>query len=101
MPLKGVSKLVSFSDHEIRRIGNHDKRPMRGLNGDVTVEYRYHGNVVCCVNLNKKQFYLDACGWEGHPSTTITLHSYQHLYRNMGYIEVTHERAVKERWAWR
>lgn len=57
----------------------------RKFEDDLNIEYRYFGNLICVVNKPNKTYTLDACGWNGHSSTTRALNDLDRYYKAQGY----------------
>lgn len=73
--MKAIKTLIdaAFTGAAVGNKGNH------GFNRDESrnvIEFYYHLNRVCVVNLNTKSFKLDHCGYKTS-STTRTLNAYR------------------------
>lgn len=84
--LKSVQNLVNDARDGMMasRYGNHSFNRSNGL-----CYFRYHDAPVCVVNFNNKTVSYSFCGYEGAPSTTRTVRSYQEVFKS--YREVGRE----------
>lgn len=79
--MKAIDNLVEAKTN--KTVGNHGVRVT-----DTIRFFSYHGNTVCTVYDNLKEFSLDDCGWAGKSSTTRTLNEYRKHFTILGYTEV-------------
>ena len=80
-------KLVNSKRDKV--VGNHKVEYGMGIARSTRKRYfYYHGNCVCVVDDIDKTFELNACGWEGAPSTKNCLAGYRNLLKSLGYKEI-------------
>lgn len=91
MALKSVQRLVSAAKQgaTAASYGNHsfDKH-------NSVFYFRYHGHPVCIYDQDNDIISYSSCGYEGSPSTTRTIRSYQELFTHATVIEREQHNAV-------
>lgn len=66
-----------------KTIGNHKVKRVNEMR-----YFSYHGNYVCVVNDDAKEFELYGCGYENHISTKNCLNGYRQYFKSKGYKEL-------------
>lgn len=84
MALKSVQKLVSDMRQGVMSscYGNHSFTRRNGL-----CYFKYHNNTVCILDLDQHTVSYSYCGYEGSPSTTRTIKSYQELFKHVTVVD--------------
>ena len=49
------------------------------------INHLYYGHLICTVDLEQKQFYLDFCGYNGYRLTTAQINFLKQFYENKGF----------------
>ena len=77
--LKSVEKLVKGL---AARVGNHSVEvDWQGIS-----HFKYHGNEICTVYHNLRNFELHHCGFSSSSSTSRALNSYEKCFKDAGYV---------------
>lgn len=77
--LKSVEKLAKGL---ATRVGNHSVEvDWQGIS-----HFKYHGNEICTVYHNLRNFELHHCGFSSSSSTTRALNSYEKCFKDAGYV---------------
>ena len=84
MVLKSILSLISDMNKGAvsSAYGNHSFEKRNGV-----YYFRYHGNPVCVYDQDNETVSYSSCGYDGAPSTTRTIRSYQEVFRNVNTVD--------------